>query len=319
MNAWRRLEWLILATLLVAWPVGKARGGPWTKEEQHYYLQLGTAFTWADRWYDPRGNDAPISVRKNNEDKLLLNSTGTNFQQLLTNFYFEYGLLSRFTVFGDIPFLTSMRQKNPGGDRKYSVNGVGDITLGGRFALVTDPFALALELRLGLPTGDTDENIPTGSGDVRGEARVAVGKIWTFGMPSLALSGEMGFMFRGNTEIKSDLGGSLGYVQTSYAPELVLRSELDLIIPFHRLGLHQLIPNVVFDYRGSISRLPDPTTMAANTFSVIPENSRLLTVTGSVMWYVYYGFGATFRYTQALSGARLPTTSTVGGALFYEF
>ena len=75
------------------------------------------AFSDASNRFDVDGNSVPIQVRKFSND---IATNVSNFQQLLTDFYFEYGLLDRLTVFGDFPFLTSMRQLNPGGDITYS-------------------------------------------------------------------------------------------------------------------------------------------------------------------------------------------------------
>jgi hypothetical protein len=295
-----------------------AHAGAWTKDQYHFYLQVGTSFTFASERYDEDGKQIPIVARKFTANPFAVQSS--NFQQLLTDLYFEYGLLDRLTVFGDFPFLSSMRQMNPGGDIKYSVNYIGDLMLGLRVKLVEAPLIFSLETRFTFPTGDPNKVIPTGNGDFRGELRALGAKTWTWGILTLALDGEFGFTERGNAQVVNPLLAG-GMKQTiNYAPELSAHGEAALVVRFEVRG--RLTFDAAADYRGSTTRTDTDDPSAA--FTLIPANSSLTTVTGTILWSFWrfqkeHEIGIAAHYTQAVTGSRLPALKQAGGAVYIDY
>ena len=301
---------ILVVLALVLW-TSSARAGAWTKEPGHFYLQLGTAFTTADSWFSNTGDIARITVKKFSPRGNRL-SSNSNYQQLLTDVYFEVGVLDRLTVFGDVPYV-SARQENPGGDVQYSSNSLGDTLVGARLGLLTAPIAVAVETRLGLPTGDSRSIIPTGSGDLRGEMRLAFGKAWS-SLP-LYFDLEFGLMFRGAARVRDQFAADgSGVSLANYAPELAIHGELGGALL--RLANQNKVSLIVFfDYRGSTQKSTD--TSAA--FSVLPENSELTTVGAALAIHLYSWCSALLRYTQAVEGLRLPQLSVFGAALVAQY
>ena len=302
---------LLVVVVLLLLRSSVASAGPWTRDQYHFYLQLGTSFSFAEDRYDINGNLGPIEVRKFSPAIGRLDVNKSNYQQLLSDFYFEFGLVKRLTIFGDIPFI-SARQMNEGGDLNYSSNKFGDILLGARYGILNgEPFALGLETRLVFPSGNSQIILPTGSGDFRGELRLAAAK--TLPWVPIYFDFEFGFTLRGSATVIDQLAPS-GTSLARYAPELVLHGEVGGPLVRWR-QVDRLILSFYVDYRGSTQR----SNVADATFSIIPENSEFTTISVQVLWYAYHGLGINARFTQAVEGRRLPHTSTVAGALYAEW
>ena len=284
-----------------------AFAGAWTQPQFHFYLQLGTAFTDASQAYDFNGKLIPVQVRPVPNSDFPVRS---NFQQLLSDLYFEYGVFNRVTVFADLP-ITSMRQHNPGGTINYSVTGVADIQVGLRAGLLVDPVAIALEARMTAPAGDPNAVIPTGSGDFRGELRLAVAK--AFERVPIYVDFEFGFTLRGSTLFKNP-DPSLPSMVTNYAPEIAVHGEVGGVLVRWK-NVDRLMLTLMTDYRGSTSR----ESGASGLFNLIPNNSELTTVGINLAWRFYRWFGIMGRFTQAVQGKRLPQITTGGAALFVSY
>jgi hypothetical protein len=304
----RAIRWSLVC-LLSVWPLSSALAGPWTLPRNHFYLQVGTSFSVDSGRFDPDGKLIPLQVQKTKTDVFTLNDS--NLQQLLSDFYFEYGLIDSLTIFGDLPFLNSMRQLNKGGNIQYSATNVGDLMLGGRIGILLDPLVFALEARLTFPTGDVSALIPTGQGDFRGELRLVAGK--AFRRIPLDISGELGFTERGNTKFHSKLTDADEII--NFSPELYLRIDLALNLAIQRVGLHRLLLDVAADYRTSTQGA----TVGTGTFSLIPPVSRLATVSVGGMWFFNKYFGLNLRIQQGVAGAALPRLTSVGGSLFATY
>jgi len=306
---------LVLAVLLVlaALPARSAHAGAWGKDPWKFYLQLGTAFTTTgaadNKRFDAAGNEQVIQVRRNNATAPLGNS---NYQQLMTDFYFELGVVKRLTIFGNLPF-ASARQRNEGGDISYSANGIGDLMLGARVALVENPLAVALEVRLGFPTGDPLKIIPLGTGDFRGELRLAIGKAWSDLVVPIYFDIEFGFMLRGGATVRDSLNFPDGTKIANYAPELAFHTEVGLTI-LKTKKIDRLLLIAIADYRGSTRR-----EAAIGNLNFTPETSEMTAIGGSLMGFIWRGLGVSLRYTHVVQGRSIPVTGTVAGAVFASF
>jgi hypothetical protein len=299
-------RWLALVALATIGHMGSARAGGWTLPPGHFYLQLGTAFTYSSDRYTNAGDTVPITVQKLSNDPSTMNVS--NYQQLLTDLYFEVGVFKRITAFGDLPFI-SARQQNPGGDLVYSTNKFSDIPVGLRGGLLLDPVAIAVEARLTFPSGDSRSPLPTGSGDFRGELRLVMSK--AFRRLPIYLDFEMGILLRGSGRVYDPLSTASDHTSlVNFAPQLTLHGEVGGTLVRWR-GADRLLLVVGLDYVGSTSRTE--TTLGA--LSLYPENSELTTINFTVMGFVWRGLGVLFRATRSVEGLRLPEITTFGGAL----
>ena len=308
-----RLRAAAVTFLLAVVPAQSAHAGAWTHDQWHFYLQLGTAFSFASNAYTFDGTTLPIQVRK---DNVTGSPNNSNFQQLLSDLYFELGLLDRLTFFGDIGY-SSSRQENPGGDIKYSTNSFSDTMFGFRIGLLKDPMAAAIEARMVFPTGSTgsaDSPLPNGTGDVRGEIRVAVGKQLPY-VP-IYVEGEFGFVMRGHGDIYSHDQPTNNFKQpVDYAPEIVVHGEVGASLVKWQ-GATRLLLIASVDYRGSTAK--DQGSLG-DLLSLAPRTSELTSISGALMWYAYHGLGLQARFTQIVEGLRIPKITTVGGAIFVDY
>lgn len=300
----RRIGLVLLASLLLP---ATAHAGGWTYDPGHFYLQLGTAFSYSTQRYTNEGQTVPIEVQKFSNDPTSRNNS--NYQQLLTDLYFEIGVFKRITVFGDLPLLSS-RQKNLGGDISYANTNIGDIMVGVRGAPLIDPIAIAIEARLTFPSGDSRSVVPTGSGDFRGELRAVFSK--AFRRVPIWIDFEMGFLLRGSGRLYDPLSSRTDHTSlVNFAPQLTLHGEIGSpLIRWKQQDRLALIVSV--DYVGSTSR----TDSALGALALYPENSELTTINFALMGYLWRGLGLMFRASRSLEGLRLPELTTFGGALF---
>jgi hypothetical protein len=305
----RLLRSLFLLSMLVSSSAGAAG---WTRDQGHFYLQLGTAFSYADQRYSNTGELGPILVPKLKIDPST--TSLSNYQQLLTDLYFEVGVLPRLTVIGDLPFV-SARQLNPGGDITYSANNFGDMTLGMRVGLLLRPIAVAAEARLGFPTGAAKQFLPTGSGDFRGELRLAVSRNFYQLLIPIYFDVEFGFMMRGAGRVYDPVSASPDHTSLiNFAPEIYVRGEVGAIF-FAKRTLGRTVLALAADYRGSTTKADTTAALVA----LYPENGEYTTINLSVMVYLWRGLGVTARFARNVEGLRLPQLTTFGGAIFAEF
>jgi hypothetical protein len=296
---------LIIAMLVCCAQAAHASG--WMRDPGHFYLQLGTAFSYGTDRYLNDGSTSKIVVPKFSFDSSQLNVS--NYQQLLTDLYFEVGVLKRLMLFGNLG-INSARQLNPGGDIKYTNTNVNDLMLGARAGLVLDPLAVALEARLGFPTGDSRSPLPTGSGDFRGELRLAISKAWQ--RVPIYFNFEFGFVLRGTGHVYDITSSAKDHTSpVDYDPQITARGEIGAaLLRWH--GQDRLVLDLTLDYVGSTHSAA--TTEAA--LALFPAQSRLTTINVTLMGYFYKGFGALFRFARTVEGEQQPVLTTFGGALF---
>ena len=308
-------RWAGLVALLGAGLFSQdAFAGAWVKDPGHFYLQLGTGFTTATQRWDIVGKKLPIDVLK--YDLALHGDRSSrsisNFQQLETDLYIDIGVLPRLAIFGNIP-VVSARQMNPGGDITYSTNSFGDILAGVRLAALVNPLAIAIEARLGFPSGNNAAVLPTGSGDFRGELRVAFGK--AFERIPVYFDAEFGYMFRGAGKVFDPLSTDQVNHLTllNYAPEFAIHFELGGTL-LRLGGVDRLLFKVGTDYRGSTQK-----SSGDAAFSLAPENAELTTVSAALIGVVYRWFALKIDFAQAVEGLRVPFFTQIGGALVANY
>jgi hypothetical protein len=304
---------LLLASVCALAPA-RARAAAWTQDPWHFYLQLGMAFSSADRVYDINGGKQNILVRKDSPGTIT-NPNPSNFQQLLSDFYWELGVLPRVTFFGDFLFLNSERQQNQGGNIPYTANGLGDLMLGLRFGALVQPFALALETRLWIPTGDQNANIPLGSGDTREELRVVASK--SFDRVPIYIDFEFAFTMRGHTVLSNKLSLQADGSATNYSPEVAMHGEIGGTLV--RWKYDRVVLSVMADYRASTELYGSDFPMATKPpafFTIIPETARMTTVGAVLLVYLIRNLGVSVRFSDMVDGARVPALMTFGGAVF---
>jgi len=290
--------------LLVA---ARAEAAAWTRDPGHFYLQLGTSFSYGSERFLNDASTAPIVVPKLSSDPSTLNQS--NYQQLLSDLYFEIGAVKRLTVFGTLG-VVSARELNPGGDLTYSTTSVNDLLLGVRGGVLLEPVAISLEARLGFPTGNSKRLLPTSSGDFRGELRLVLSK--AFERVPIYFDLEFGFMLRGGGHV-FDLTSSAPDHTTlvNFSPQLTLHGEIGASL-IKWQGATRLLLAFSADYVGSTQQ--DATTEAS--LNLYPANSEVTSINVTLMGFFYKGFGGLLRFSQFLEGREQPKLTTFGGALF---
>lgn len=302
-----------------------ARASAWTWEPWHFYMQLGTSYSSASneriKYFDISANrnitiDRRIIVAKYAGDATKFNSS--NFQQLLSDFYFELGTLRWLTLFGDIPFLSSNRQDNKLGTLSYHSANVGDIMVGLRASAMTKPIALAVEARFTFPSGVTnspqsaskDVIIPTGQGDYRQELRAVASK--GFDKVPIYIDAELGFTLRGHVLLQNQITGfgKNNGIDTHYKPEFVVHGEIGGTVVRWR-GVDRLVLALNVEHRQSTE------IDAKSVFStIIAESSRQTWIGVNGIVYFTRNFGVNLSFRRALEVINLPYLTSVGGALF---
>jgi hypothetical protein len=192
---------------------------------------------------------------------------------------FEYGLTDRWQVECEVPYVF----RNP--DDSHSVNGLGDIELGTRYAIRdfrTQPWALDVGLGVGLPTGDQTKEL--GEGRVSLEPRFTLSQ-W-FGPVNAQLNGGWQHaVSNGGEEPKDEFTYNLALVypvgqwffavegdgtstsrETKYyiTPQIIWRPRRNLELLFavpcgvtHAAGDYGFIAAVTFEFGGVTGRGKD--------------------------------------------------------------
>jgi hypothetical protein len=183
---------------------------------------------------------------------------------------------------------------------------------------VKDPLAAAIEAKMTFPTastGSASSPLPNGTGDLRGELRLAVGKQLPY-VP-IYVAGEFGFVLRGTGSVY-DLNSLTADHKTlvPYAPELVVHGEVGASLVKWQ-GVTRLLLIASVDYRGSTVK--EVGGLGDTLLSLTPADSELTSISGALMWYVWHGLGLQGRFTQIVEGLRIPKITTVGGAIFVDY
>jgi hypothetical protein len=171
---------------------------------------------------------------------------------------------------------------------------------------------VSIESRLGFPTGDSRSVIPIGSGDFRGELRLAVAKAWT--QIPIYFDCEFGFTLRGSGLV-TDRTSATGTAMTNYAPEVVLYAEVGAAL-LRWKGVNRILLAFSAGYRGSTVK-EDPAAQLA--FTPSPSNSENTAIGVVLTTYLMPWMGVYGRFTQSVEGLRLPKLTTGAAGIFFTY
>ena len=180
-----------------------AQAGAWVPEPGKGYHKVASNFFRATDFFGSGSNVEEF--------------TNTNL-----NYYGEYGLAPRLAVFGTLAFT---RLTQTAGGRRTDYVGLGDLDLGIRYGLLTEPFVLSTSLLWKSPYFyDDDVALPPGNGQNDLEFRLLAGK-------SLGRWGYLGVenAYRFRFEEPSDEYRFLFEYGASLSDQLYVRTKLDLI------------------------------------------------------------------------------------------
>ncbi len=163
------LLWGLFASL--TWSIQNVQAGAWLQKPGSYYIKFSRNHFSTKDQFSFSGQRQPLNAQ----------SSGLRDSEFSdTNFsvYGEVGVLDWFTAV----FSTSYKDYSSSGFNlsdqssfKNSVSGLSDIFIGGRIRLTAQPFALALQPMIKLPSGDSDATIPLGTGSADTELRMQFG------------------------------------------------------------------------------------------------------------------------------------------------
>ena len=150
----------------------------WVKSKGHGFYKLDFTFIKANQVLDARGEIVPFRTLGNYS----------------SNFYGEYGLTDKITVIGFVPFYVRNVMNETKGVQTNNIiepaivnNNFGDMDLGFRYQLPIKNVAVAANLILGIPTGDSEQpdGLFTGDGEFNQLLKIATGtggkRWWTQG------------------------------------------------------------------------------------------------------------------------------------------
>jgi hypothetical protein len=177
---------LVGLALLVALP---AQAAPWVPGRWHFWTQLRESALIADQRYDAGGQLRPIVAALPGGA-----TVKSSYRWALTDLYAELGLGARLSLLVDFAALSAIVQP-VGGEPDRRAVGVSDLYLGGKVLLFDDEVTASLQAAVAVPTGALTAAVPLGSGDVRGDLILLVGKI--FDRPAIFVSAEVGLRLRG--------------------------------------------------------------------------------------------------------------------------
>ena len=172
--AWRRVKARLSADS--HWPLGSDRTAPRTTSDIFAmtgsekpitaFIQSGTGITAKPRSIS-KGNSSMIANSRTNQGEFRKNwASGADRDRTAWSVVsvLGYGITSDLAVFGVVPYVDKELSLTSGGTRRSrSANGLGDITLFGRYTLFRDDapgrtFRIAPFAGLELPTGEDDES-----------------------------------------------------------------------------------------------------------------------------------------------------------------
>ena len=135
---------------------------PWTLSRSGYFFQTTASYTSTSEFYDAIGNKqtTPSSL---------------TYREFTTNLHLEYGLRNSVGLLLYVP-VRDMKQELAAPPDAVEW-GIGDLALGGRFRLKTDPVVASLQGEIKLPTGYNHpvQQLPLGDGQVDYTARLLLG------------------------------------------------------------------------------------------------------------------------------------------------
>jgi protein XagA len=165
------LKILIISGLSILLPPSVSNAQAWTKSKGHGFYKLDFSTIQATDVFNSTGDVVPFHPLNNN----------------ISSFYGEYGLTDKLTVLGYVPFYVRNVQKAHNSLPMMSNSNFGDVDLGFRYALPIKKVAVAANLLLGIPTGNSTQKneLYTGDGEFNQLLKLAVGsggkRWWTQG------------------------------------------------------------------------------------------------------------------------------------------
>ena len=174
--------------VLVAFSSALLAGG-WNQKKGEGYFSLNQSFLRTNTFKDRDGNSVPIRT------------LGT----FTTSLYSAYGVHDRLTLIAYVPFFTrntfnALEGRTSGMELEQGAanNGFGDIDLGFQVGILQNkPVAISASVYLGIPTGESNDDLGllTGDGEFNQYFKVDVGYGFKFGA---WVNGAIGFNQRTN-------------------------------------------------------------------------------------------------------------------------
>ena len=188
-----------LALLILIGSSDQVRSGAWVQSKRAYYLKLSSSYLSTTREFNYRG--ARLDLFEEHAG-----FTDGSFLDFNLTTYLEYGLSDRVTVVSNLQYKALRASRTGlvgGGALRYReilhTNGLADLSLSLRYALLVSPLALSLQGGTKMPLGydktPSNDGPPLGSGEVDGEVHVLAGKS-LYPLP-LYLSADLGYRRRG--------------------------------------------------------------------------------------------------------------------------
>jgi hypothetical protein len=202
-----------------------ATAGPWLPAPGKLYLELRESFDTTSQGFDSDGNRHRL--RTLSDDGL---PVATRLYDAHTKIYGEIGLATRLAIVVELDALSVVAMPRAGHSARRAV-GLGDLAAGFRLQLLDEEVACAIDARLGIPTGSADDPQPLGTGDLRGEFVLSVGRV--FERVPIVVAVELGARLRSSGTQRAQAAGrtatlvdpldpsSLAKVRIDYSSELV--------------------------------------------------------------------------------------------------
>lgn len=175
-----RVTALLTVVLFVTAGNSKIYAGAWPQKKHGIHLKLSSSYFHTTKEFNHEGDRLDIF-----QERIIYEDT--SFREFAIRAYAEYGLTDRLTLIGKLPFkvLRSKRTELIGGGALARIatlytNGVGDLTVLGKYGLVNGPWALSLQGGFKIPLGyeelPADDGSPLGTGDFDLEGHLLLGK-----------------------------------------------------------------------------------------------------------------------------------------------
>ena len=206
-----------------------AQAGAWVPEPGQFYLELRGIFVTATQGFAPSGARRRLEARSLVMNGLAGGAVNARLTDGAAQLYGEVGLATRLALIADFSLAHAVTVEREG-TRDLSSAGIGDADVGLRLVLLDEEVSCAVEARLGIPTGRSDGEVPLGSGDLRGEFTLHLGRVWEH-VPffvQVALGAEL--RGSGTQRVESPgLTSSVHATHVDYASGLVYAAEVGYV------------------------------------------------------------------------------------------
>jgi len=280
-----RISSILAGSLLIAFVVHSAYGGPWPRKQGTGFVQLGASRIAYDKVY---GDDGI---------KQLL---GFEVTDNVVQVFAEYGVNDDITVTAMVPFKVvsvsagAPESVLPGGQK----SGIGDIDLAIRRTwLSSDGYVLSTEMMIGLATGDHVHpyGLILGDGETNIAVRLSGGR--SFYPSPLYVSGDAAYNFRSD----------------GFSDDVLYNLEIGYDVISNRLLLILLVSG-----RESTSMNPTPPT-TASALGLLSFNQEYTAIIPKVLYKFSNEWGVSASFGTAVHGRNVAGGFVFAGGLFYEF